>query len=112
MIYFASITDTIQSTAYVVSVVVIIISGIVVYKSNKNSKSSAEYQKLNDAYEKRIKFLEEAHTDNNAKIHHLEGQVDVLKDIPLRELAESHKAILETQNQIIGLLKVGNSQTK
>jgi len=68
---------------------------------------NASYVELNSTYEKRIKALElqaqddkSKHLENTKSIARLQGQVDLYKELPLRELADGIKevAILTKDN--------------
>lgn len=68
---------------------------------------NASYVELNSTYEKRIKALElqaqddkSKHLENTKSIARLQGQIDLYKELPLRELADGIKevAILTKDN--------------
>ena len=101
---FASTSDIVTGTSYAVAVIVIIVAGIVTYRANRSSISTEEYEKLADAQEKRIKFLEDGQKEYKTRIDYLEGQVNVLKNLPLKELADAQKALVSNQEKIVNML--------
>ncbi len=65
------------------------------------------------------KQWQEKHSDNVAAIAKLQGQIDTLKNVPLKqinnsinEIAKTNKAIVETQKQIVELLGKDKQCTK
>jgi len=55
--------------------------------------------------EDETKACNENHIENIARIKELEGRVDELRNIPLKQIAKDQKALLETQKEILELIK-------
>lgn len=58
-----------------------------------------------DIVESENKELKKSHIDNARSIGDLQGQIKVLRDIPLKEIAVSMAKVAESQEHIIKLLK-------
>ena len=63
------------------------------------------YKEDNEALRGRVSTLEAEHTENKDLIKELQGQVDIFRSIPLKEIAETQKDILHTQREILELVK-------
>ena len=55
--------------------------------------------------EDETKLCNENHIKNITRIKELEGRVDELRNIPLKQIAKDQKALLETQKEILELIK-------
>lgn len=55
-----------------------------------------------------INDLIQKHTESTAAIANLQGQVDVLKNIPLKEISTDMREIAHTQREIVKMLKNGH----
>lgn len=85
----------------------------VLFIKSKAPKQTIEQQAvLIDTLKDRVETLEdetklcnENHIENIARIRELEGRVDELRNIPLKEISKSQKEILTTQKQILELIK-------
>jgi len=92
---------------------IVLIGGIVVYSRGRVPQQTIKNQAiLIDTYEKRLLALEEKtkedakmHTDNAKAIARLQGQVDLYKELPLRELADGIGKIVNTNAQILATLQ-------
>lgn len=62
-----------------------------------------------DIMETENKELKKSHIENARNIGELQGQVKVLRDIPLKEIAESMAKVSQSQEHIIQLLKSNGS---
>lgn len=89
----------------IAAVISIIVGSILTVFSRVPKETIANQKELIDSQEKRIKILEDQHLANSRAIDRLEEQVAVLKTIPLKDIAEAQKAIVETQKEIITLLQ-------
>jgi hypothetical protein len=82
---------------------IVLIGGIIVYARGRVPQQTIKnLLQLTDAYEKRIKALEEELKDNHqiqlknvAAIGELQGQVTVYKELPLQELADGIKEVVK-----------------
>ena len=85
----------------------------VLFVKSKAPKQTIEQQAvLIDTLKDRVETLEdetklcnENHIENIARIKELEGRVDELRNIPLKQIAKDQKALLETQKEILELIK-------
>ena len=85
----------------------------VLFVKSKAPKQTIEQQAvLIDTLKDRVETLEdetklcnENHIENIARIRELEGRVDELRNIPLKEISKAQKEILTTQKQILELIK-------
>ena len=110
------------NSQYVQDVValIVLIGGIVVYSKGrvpqqtiKNlSQVNESYIALNQTLQDRIANLEKQrevdtnlHGENTKAIARLQGQIDLYKELPLRELAEGIKYNNEISNKILDTLK-------
>jgi hypothetical protein len=102
---FADTANVTTVISYSVGIIVIIVASIVTWRSSKYSQASHEYKDLADAQDKRIKFLEDTQTEYKKKIDYLEGQVNVLKDLPLKKLADDQEKFITTLQEITETMK-------
>jgi type II secretory pathway pseudopilin PulG len=94
----------------------IVVSGVaaIVFAVFKNSTVKATIQSQKELIETlttQVSELRTLHIDNEKAIAKLSGQVEVYKELPLTELANSMKSISETQSKIlesISKLKIRN----
>ena len=78
--------------------IAVVASAFVVYRSTETKRTIETYKELNEALTRRVEFLEK-------RVEYLVKEQEVLKNIPLKELSETQASILETQKQILELLK-------
>jgi regulator of replication initiation timing len=88
----------------------IVISGIaaIVYAVFKNStvKQTIQSQKeLIETLTSQVAELRTLHIENEKAIARLNGEVSVYKELPLTELSKSMQTIVETQQNILKVLK-------
>jgi regulator of replication initiation timing len=88
----------------------IVISGIaaIVYAIFKNStvKQTIQSQKeLIETLTSQVAELRTLHIENEKAIARLNGEVSVYKELPLTELSKSMKTVVETQQNILKVLK-------
>ena len=73
-----------------------------VYGRGKLSKETIDLMQLNKkAQDDAIKRLEDNDNDKSQKIAHLTGQVDLLKDIPLRSISKSLEMLSTSHDALI-----------
>jgi uncharacterized membrane protein YgaE (UPF0421/DUF939 family) len=58
-----------------------------------------------EALEDETKACTENHIENITRIKELEGRVDELRNIPLKEISKAQKDILTTQKEILQIIK-------
>jgi hypothetical protein len=96
---------------YTLALVVVIVSiGVLIYLYGKSklSKDTIALSKdtisiMNshkDAQDDAIKALQDDASEKEKKISHLSGQVDVLKDIPLRKISESMESLSHSHSDL------------
>lgn len=90
----------ISSGFTIFSLVLIIASAALVVFSRIPKQTIANLTDLNNSYEKRIQDLEEKikgyvriQSDNSASISYLQGQLDLYKEVPLKEWANTMKTL-------------------
>ena len=91
----------------------IVIGGIaaVIYAVFKNStvKQTINSQKeLIETLTAQVTELRTLHIENEKAIAQLTGEINVYKELPLKELAKSMQTIVATQEKILKELKKGN----
>jgi len=91
---------------------IIIITGIggVIYALFKNTAVKATITSQKDLIETlsaQVKELRQLHIDNEKAIAKLTGQIEVYKELPLIDLAESMKQLSVLQEKILIELKKG-----
>lgn len=93
---------------------IVFVGGIVVYARGRIPQQTIKnLSVLTDTYEKRIKALEDELRQNHqlqlknvAAIGELQGQVNVYKELPLQELADGIKKVADSNDEILGQLKI------
>lgn len=97
--------NEINFTVLTAEVIIAIVLAILYIRSRLPEQTIKSYKQLSEANEIRIKQLEDDHKKNQAEISELRGQVTVLKDVPLRDISESHAIMVKTQKEILELIK-------
>lgn len=90
----------------------IVLAGLaaIIYAVFKNSTVKATIASQKDLIETlqgQVSELRTLHIQNEKSIAELQGQVSVYKELPLSEIAKSIEGMLNTQKDIIKLLKKG-----
>lgn len=100
-------------------VVTLIAGSILIIKARANTTTIESQKELintlmivKDEQKEQIKDLNEKHLESTKAIANLQGQLDSMKNIPLKEIAEDMKTIATTQRDIIELLKGINTHGK
>lgn len=95
-----------------VSSLFLIISSILAIRSQIPKQTIANQKELIETYEKRLKALEDQaeldkkqHLENVKAIAELQGQINVYKELPLQQMADSMREIAQTNKKILTLIK-------
>lgn len=96
--------ENLNTIIFIVEVIAGISLAILYVKSRLPEQTISNYEKLAASQEKRIKDLEDSRDSNALAIAELQGQVNVYKDIPLKEIAVAIQGIVTTQEEIIKLI--------
>ncbi len=83
--------------------VVIGVAGVVyaVFKSQTTKQTISSQKELIETLTTQIHELRTLHLENEKAIAKLSGQLEVYKEIPLKEIGESLKQLSETQKKIL-----------
>jgi uncharacterized protein HemX len=83
------------------------IAGVVyaVFKSQTTKATIQSQKELIETLTAQISELRTLHMENEKAIAKLSGQLEVYKEIPLKEIGESLKQLSETQKRILAQLK-------
>ena len=95
----------INFTVLTAEIIIAIVLSVLYIRSRLPEQTIKSYKQITEANEVRIKQLEDDHKKNQAEISELRGQVTVLKDVPLRDISESHAIMVKTQKEILQLIK-------
>lgn len=105
-------TISTQSVQNVVIVITVVGGALLYFRNRIPQQNVAQLTALTGTYEKRIAALEQElksnhkiQLDNVAAISDLQGQIKVYKDLPLRELADGIKKVVDTNQDILNTLK-------
>lgn len=99
--------------------VAVITAAVIVAKSTTKNTTISSQKELIDTLmigkeeqKEQIADLINKHAESTAAIANLQGQVDVLKNIPLKEISSDLRHITNTQRDIVKLLKEYSSNGK
>lgn len=82
--------------------IVAVVAFMWVYGRGKLSKETLDLMQVNKkAQDDAIKRLQDNDNDKSTKIAHLTGQVDLLKDIPLRSISKSLEMLSTSHDSLI-----------
>lgn len=95
-----------------ISSVFLIVSSFLAIKSQIPKQTIQNQKELIETYEKRLKALEDQseqdkkqHIENVKAIAELQGQINVYKELPLQQMADSMREIAQTNKKILTLIK-------
>jgi len=95
-----------------ISSVFLIVSSFLAIKSQIPKQTIENQKTLIETYEKRLKALEDQkeedrkqHIENVKAIAELQGQINVYKELPLQQMADSMREIAQTNKKILTLIK-------
>lgn len=101
-----------ELVSIVISAFFLIVSSIIYLKSQLPKQTIANQKELIETYEKRLKALEDQaeldkkqHLENVKAIAELQGQINVYKELPLQQMADSMREIAQTNKKILTLIK-------
>lgn len=79
------------------------IGGVIyaVFKSQTTRQTITSQKELIDTLKTQVDELRTLHIDNEKAIAKLSGQLEVYKEIPLKDIADSLKGLNETQTKIL-----------
>lgn len=96
----------------VISSIFLIISSALAIVSRLPKQTIENQKTLIETYEKRLKALEDQkeedrkqHIENVKAIAELQGQINVYKELPLQQMADSMREIAQTNKKILTLIK-------
>lgn len=89
---------------------IIVLSGIgavifAVFKNQTTQQTIRSQKELIETLTTQVDELRTLHMQNKEALARLTGQVEVYKEIPLRDLATSMEKLVETQTEILKILK-------
>ncbi|NDC95744.1 hypothetical protein EB077_10605, partial [bacterium] len=95
-----------------ISSIFLIISSALAIVSRLPKQTIENQKALIETYEKRLKALEDQkeedrkqHIENVKAIAELQGQINVYKELPLQQMADSMREIADTNKKILTLIK-------
>lgn len=95
-----------------ISSIFLIISSALAIVSRLPKQTIENQKALIETYEKRLKALEDQkeedrkqHIENVKAIAELQGQINVYKELPLQQMADSMREIAQTNKKILTLIK-------
>lgn len=95
----------------ILSALFLIISSGLALRAKIPKQTIADQKELIDTYEKRLKALEDQreedrkqHIENVRAIGILQGQINVYKELPLQQMADTMREIANTNNKILELV--------
>jgi hypothetical protein len=111
----SSTVDGANTVFYILSILALVGGAILVIKSRIPQQTIKNLQQVNESYvelnltlTKRIDSLEQkskddtqSHLDNAKAISDLQGQIKVYKELPLKELADGMKQVVESNTEIL-----------
>jgi len=117
--FFLSLAGGILALSAIVAAAVVVIRSTTSKETVQNQKALIETLKAaKDEQKEQIADLQQKHVDSSKAIAGLQGQVDVLKNIPLKEISSDLKSISggmnslsKNQERIVSLLQGGGSDT-
>lgn len=96
----------------VISSIFLIISSALAIVSRLPKQTIENQKTLIETYEKRLKALEDQkeedrkqHIENVKAIAELQGQINVYKELPLQQMADSMREIAQTNKKILNIIK-------
>lgn len=95
-----------------ISSIFLIISSALAIVSRLPKQTIENQKALIETYEKRLKALEDQkeedrkqHIENVKAIAELQGQINVYKELPLQQMADSMREIADTNKKILTIIK-------
>jgi hypothetical protein len=95
----------------ILSALFLIISSGLALRAKIPKQTIADQKELIDTYEKRLKSLENQreddrhqHIENVKAIAELQGQINVYKELPLQQLADTMREIAQAQKSILDIV--------
>lgn len=88
---------TLTNSMDIIGSIALVGGALLVLLSNRNKAATEAQNRLIQAQKDRLDILEKQHIESAKLIGQLQGQLTAYKDLPLKEIAHSMKAISEGQ---------------
>jgi phage I-like protein len=117
--FYLSVAGGILALCAIITAAIVVIRSTTSKETVQNQKALIETLKAaKDEQKDQIADLQQKHVDSSKAIAGLQGQVDVLKNIPLKEISSDLKSIAggmnslsQNQERIVSLIQNGGSDT-